>query len=348
MVKLHEMYIIFKKRGLPAFHLKFREAEQLHPDLVSGFITAIQQFAKELHPVERKDINLIKRDDFVIMIEDGERVFGAVIANMEDKDARTILKRVVNAFEDEYEEHLDDFGVNTIIFESFKELAIKEFGSLLVNPFYIPQLIKEQQEIPDDPLFQKIVALIDGETNINEIAHTLSLPIEEVCQEIALLQNRNIIEVKVKIEEYDIFSPTEKATEAFSRETKAHKNILTLFGERGIDILYSLDGKRSLKDIIEELQIPFNQLLKVINHFLTEEYVNWVDLYPIMRQLPYEKIMELVPDKENQALAFTLMNMCDGTYSLSAISRKLDIPIDEIKKFFKVFGQNIRWLKKKF
>jgi hypothetical protein len=347
MVKLHELYIIFKKRGLPAFHVKFREAERLHPDLVSGFITAIQHFAKELRPDQRKDINLIKREDFVIMIEDGEKVFGALIANFEDKDARDILKRVVNLFEEKYEAHLDDFGVNTLIFEKFKDTAIREFGSLLINPFYIPQKIEEEGKLLEDPIFNKIFAAVDGQTNINEIAHSISIPIEEVCQAIALLQSRNIIELKIKIEEYDIFSPTEKATEAFSRETKAHKKIKELFDESGDEVLYSLDGKRDLKDVMDELKLPFNQILKIIKYFLTERYVNWVELYPIMRQLPYERIIKLVPDKESQALAFTLMNMCDGTYSLSTISRKLDIPRAELKKFFDVFGSNIRWLEKK-
>ncbi len=347
MVKLHEIYIIFKKRGLPALHVKFRPAEQMHPDLVSGLITAISHFAKELRPDEKKDINLIKREDFVIMIEEADKIFGALIAASEDRDARIIMKKILNKFEDEFDKDLDDFGVNTLIFDKFKEVVVREFGALLINPFYVPELVKPKDEIPEDPIFSEIITLIDGETNTSQIAHSLSIAEEEACQVIALLQNRNIIDLKIKIEEYDIFSPTEKATEAFSRETKAHKNLIQMFGDSGIDVLYSLDGKRDLKEIANELQIPFNKLLKIIKYFLSEGFINWVELYPIMRQLSYQKILELVSDKESQALAFTLMNLCDGTYSLSAISRKLDIPRGELKKFFKVFGMNIRWLEKK-
>ncbi|NVM55188.1 MAG: hypothetical protein HWN66_15890 [Candidatus Helarchaeota archaeon] len=347
MVKLHEIYIIMKKRGLPAFHAQFRHAERLHPDLVSGLLTAISHFAKELRPDEKKDINLIKREDFSIMIEDGNKTYGAVIADFDDKDTRTILKRVVNAFEEEFDKELDDFGVNTIVFEKFKDVVVKEFGALLINPFYFPHLLETDQELPDDPLLKKIVNLIDGNKNLNEIALTLSISVEEVCQNISLLESRKFVEIKIKIEESDIFSPTEKATEAFSRETKAHKKIIDLFGDAGIDLLYSLDGKKDLRDIMAELQIPFNKLIKIINYFLTEEFISWVELYPVMRQLSIENLVNLTSNKEDQALAFTLRNMCDGTYALSTIARKLNLSKSEIKQFLKVFGNNIRWIERK-
>jgi hypothetical protein len=254
---------------------------------------------------------------------------------------------LINAFEEEFDKNLDDFGVNTLIFEKFKDTVVKEFGVLLINPFYFPVLLKTDKELPDDPLCNKIVNLIDGERNINEIAYSLSLPMEEVCQIISLLESRNLIELQLKIEEADIFSPTEKATEAFSRETKDHRNLIELFGEVGIDVLYSLDGKKDLKEIMNELQLPFNDLLKMLKYFLTEEFISWIELYPVMRPLSTERLMEIASTKGEQALVFTLRNICDGSYSLSSISRKLKIPKDEIRKFLDKFGRNVRWIEKK-
>ncbi len=346
MVKLHEIYIILKKRGLPAFHAKFGKSE-LHPDLVSGLLTAISHFAKELRPDQQKDINLIKREDFTIIIEDGNKTYGAIIADFDSKDARVILKQVIDKFEEEFDKQLDDFGVNTLIFDKFKDVVVKDFGSLLINPFYFPSLLESEQTIPKDPLLKKIVGLIDGNKNISEIAHELSIPVEEVCQNIALLENQKFVELKIKIEEVDIFSPTEKATEAFSRETKSHQKILELFGELGIDILYALDGKRDLKDIKEDLKTDFGELLKIIKYFLTEEFISWIELYPVMRPLSFEKLIEIAPSGEEQGLAFTLRNLCDGSYALSIISHKLEMTKAEIKKFLEKFGTNVRWIEKK-
>ncbi|MHA1264222.1 MAG: hypothetical protein ACTSRS_03220 [Candidatus Helarchaeota archaeon] len=346
MVKLHEIYIIFKKRGLPAFHARFGRGE-MHPDLVSGLLTAISHFAKELRPNEQKDINLIKREDFTIMIEDGNKTFGALIADFEDNDARAILKRIINKFEEEFDKELDEFGVNTLIFEKFRDVVVRDFGALLINPFYIPQIIDQTQQIPDDPLIKRLMPLIDGIRNLNEIAQIVSEPVAEVCQVVSVLENRGIIELKLKIENSDIFSPNEKATEAFSRETKSHRKILKIFGEMGIDVLYALDGKKDINDIREELQISFNDLVKIIKYFLKEGYINWVELYPVMRQFPTEKLLEIASTSEDQALAFTLRNICDGTYSLSMISQKIHLPKEKIREFLKRFGNNIRWIEKK-
>lgn len=346
MVKLHELYIIFKKRGLPAFHAKFGRGE-LHPDLVSGLLTAISHFAKELRPNEQKDINLIKREDFTIMIEDGNKTFGALIADYEDKDARNILKRVVDMFEEEFHKDLDDFGVNTLIFERFQDVAVREFGALLVNPFYIPQLIDSTQNIPNDPLIEKIVPLIDGQKNLNQLAYEIGEPIDEVCQGVSILESRGIIELKLKIEEVDIFSSSEKATEAFSRETKSHQKIIDLFGEQGIDILYAFDGKKDLNDIMMELKIPFAEIVKITKHFLSAGFINWVELFPVMRHLSTEKLVEYTSTSEEQALAFTLLNLCDGTYPLSFIAQKINRSKGKIKAFLKRFGSNIRWIEKK-
>jgi hypothetical protein len=346
MVKLQGLYIILKLRGIPAFSTEFVHAN-LHPDLISGFLTAISHFAKELHADKQKDINLIKREDFVIMIEVGNKIFGALIADSDDRDARAILKRVLNLFEEEFDKDLDEFGINTLVFENFKDVVVREFGSLLVNPFYFPKLIKTDEDIPMEPPIDKILPLIDGEKNLSEIAFELSLPVEEVCQAISLLESKNYVELKIKIVLEDIFSPTEKATEAFSRETKYHRNIIDQFGDIGIDVLYALDGHKDLGDINDELQIPFNDLLKIIVYFLEEEFISWVELYPIMRGMSPEQIMDLTSNGEEQALAFTLLNMCDGTYPLSSISRKLELSRGEIRRFMKKFKNNVRWIEKK-
>lgn len=346
MVKLHGLYIILKQRGIPAFSTEFTHAN-LHPDLVSGFLTAISHFAKELHADKQKDINLIKREDFVIIIEDGNKTFGALIADFDDKDARAILKRVIGQFEEKFEKDLDEFGINTLLFENFKDVVIKEFGPLLINPFYFPKLIKTDTAILQDSSIEKILPLIDGEKNINEIAYMLTLPIEEVCQAISVLESKNIVELKIKIEELDIFSTTDKATEAFSRETKYHRRIIDQFGNIGIDALYALDGKKDLKEIQKELQIPFKDLHKIIIYLLEEEFITWIELYPIMRQMAPDEIVALAPDSQEQALAFTLMNICDGTYPLSSISRKLELPRGEIRRFLKRFRNNVRWIEKK-
>jgi len=346
MVKLQGLYIILKLRGIPAFSMEFVHAN-LHPDLVSGFLTAISHFAKELRSDKQKDINLIKREDFVIMIEDGGKIFGALIADFDDRDARAILKRVLNLFEEEFDKDLDEFGINTLIFENFKDIAVKEFGSLLVNPFYFPKIINSDENIPMDPPIDQILCLIDGEKNLSEIAYEASIPVEEVCQAISLLESKNYVEMKVKIVLEDIFSPTEKATEAFSRETRYHSKIVDQFGDTGIDVLYALDGKRDLGEINDELQIAVNDLLKIIVYLLEEEFITWVELYPIIRGISPEQIMALTSDSVEQALAFTLLNMCDGTYPLSSISRKLELPRGEIRQFLKKFQNNVRWIEKK-
>ncbi|NHI92001.1 MAG: hypothetical protein EAX96_05820, partial [Candidatus Lokiarchaeota archaeon] len=120
------MMIINKESGVTMYQRSFFETK-LDPDLISGFLTAIQSFGLELSTEESSMKKLVYRD-FQIELEDGDYVRAALIMEGEVTQflMRSLLK-FVNRFERTFAEHLENWDGRLQQFEDADKIVDEEF-----------------------------------------------------------------------------------------------------------------------------------------------------------------------------------------------------------------------------
>ncbi|TXT67265.1 MAG: membrane protein of unknown function [Promethearchaeota archaeon] len=124
------LYVI-QKSGVPIYTEplvqtlgKKRENDET---LISGALTAVSSLMQEI--AENKDpLKLIKQEGFSIIIEEGNKVFVAVISLKDLKSIRAKIKAFLEKFEEFFEELLDHEVCDTLAFSPTKKL-VEEFFS---------------------------------------------------------------------------------------------------------------------------------------------------------------------------------------------------------------------------
>ena len=105
----HYLLIIYKLSGLCLFSYKFSPGE-FDPDLISGFLQAIQSFGSEFSTSQESGMKRLSYKDFEIIIEEGEFIrvalvgIGKITSYLDDR-----LKDFVTLFSDQFREDLVRF-----------------------------------------------------------------------------------------------------------------------------------------------------------------------------------------------------------------------------------------------
>ncbi|MHA1270577.1 MAG: hypothetical protein ACTSPY_12365 [Candidatus Helarchaeota archaeon] len=138
--KLSYLIIMNKESGIMLYQHNFIEVD-IDADLVSGFLTAIQQFGSEL----KKESSIIKKIEykgFEINIEDGNWVRTALIINgTSSKSIEEMLTSFVKLYENEYSRRLIKWTGDVSIFEDSK---------VIIEDFFTPKTTKEKNLIQTD------------------------------------------------------------------------------------------------------------------------------------------------------------------------------------------------------
>ena len=98
-INLQHVMIIYKKTGTSIFFKSFAD-EVLDPDLISGFLTAVQSFGKELK--SQKNLNEIAYGDKVLLFSDGDYIRVTLVLG---KSASPYMKRNLAKFIGKFEAH---------------------------------------------------------------------------------------------------------------------------------------------------------------------------------------------------------------------------------------------------
>ena len=134
----HYLLIIYKLSGLCLFSYKFSPGE-FDPDLLSGFLQAIQSFGTEFSSSQEAGMRGLSYKDFEIIIEEGEYVrvalvgLGKITGYLEDR-----LKDFVTLFSDQFRDDLAKFEGRI---EQFRPAEV-----LIKNLFGVPQSTLEGGE----------------------------------------------------------------------------------------------------------------------------------------------------------------------------------------------------------
>ncbi|MHA1798461.1 MAG: hypothetical protein ACTSVY_08420, partial [Candidatus Helarchaeota archaeon] len=124
---LKYLMVIHKETGLTIYEKGFYGTE-FDPDLIGGFLTAIQNFGSEISSQETAMKKLVYKD-FQIELEDGDYIRAALILNGEPtKYLIKNLLKFVNSFENTFRDELQDWAGNLKIFRE-KEDALSDLFS---------------------------------------------------------------------------------------------------------------------------------------------------------------------------------------------------------------------------
>jgi hypothetical protein len=118
---LSYLLILDKKSGLTLFEKNLGDL-QINPDLVGGFLQALQSFGMELAPSETS-MKTISYENYQFQIESGEYIRAALIIRGKPNEFLvTKLPLFVKKFEDAFKEHLVIFTGNMAVFNGATEL----------------------------------------------------------------------------------------------------------------------------------------------------------------------------------------------------------------------------------
>ena len=127
---LQYIMVIVKGAGLSIYQYDFTTSSQVDADLISGFLTAIQDFGMEISRGEDTSMKKLAYKNFQIELEDGEHTKAALILKGEPIEFITKrLKNFIKHFEVKYIDNLgENFLGNVSIFRDADALVKKNFA----------------------------------------------------------------------------------------------------------------------------------------------------------------------------------------------------------------------------
>lgn len=114
--------MILTKDGLLLLDYKFRGGtgalNKSDPDLVSGLLSAILSVSKE---TSGGVVETIQQDRYKVVVSEGEFVYVLLFIDEESRELELVAKRIVNKFEKQFADHLDNFITDVDVFKAFAD-----------------------------------------------------------------------------------------------------------------------------------------------------------------------------------------------------------------------------------
>ena len=199
---IQAVYILIADSGLCVLDRKYGEAD-MDPNLISGFLTALIQFGRELSDGNRVHVIDFGAFDICLSLKDNVIVAATVDKVDDGNAAMAVLGEVNNTFSDKYGGMLAEWDGNLEPFESFhtvldeitKDGRASETKIVVpvltgkVNPMIV-RLGQMSQETFD------IAKKCDGKLTTRDIADQLGLHLKEVQKSLNTLEEMKILEWK--------------------------------------------------------------------------------------------------------------------------------------------------------
>ncbi|MHA1963023.1 MAG: hypothetical protein ACW97G_00435 [Candidatus Thorarchaeota archaeon] len=199
---IQAVYILIADSGLCVLDRKYGEAD-MDPNLISGFLTALIQFGRELSDGNRVHVIDFGAFDICLSLKDNVIVAATVDKVDDGNAAMAVLGEVNSAFSQKYGSMLQEWDGNLEPFETFyttldeitKEGRASETKIVVpvlkgkVNPMLV-RLGQMSQETFD------IAKKCDGKLTTRDIADQLGMHMKEVQKSLNKLEDMKILEWK--------------------------------------------------------------------------------------------------------------------------------------------------------
>jgi outer membrane protein OmpA-like peptidoglycan-associated protein len=116
--RVEQVFLIHKKTGLPIGHAAASAVAMQDPSLVSGMLSAIQDFVRDsFHTSQGQGINRMNVSDLDVWIEEGPyAILACVIRGIAPRELRDRMAEVLENVHREYSAQLDEFDGDTAPF----------------------------------------------------------------------------------------------------------------------------------------------------------------------------------------------------------------------------------------
>jgi hypothetical protein len=117
---VEQVFLIHRESGLLLRHVAAKAGASQDPDLISGMLTAIQDFIRDSFGVQgHEGLATVQIGELTVWIEQGpQAVVAAVVRGSGPRELRTLFQEAVEAIHLEQRENLEDFRGDTAPFES--------------------------------------------------------------------------------------------------------------------------------------------------------------------------------------------------------------------------------------
>ncbi|MHA1618100.1 MAG: Ig-like domain-containing protein, partial [Promethearchaeota archaeon] len=215
-INIQHVMIIFKSWGTSIFFKSFSD-DIIDPDLISGFLSAVQSFGKELK--SQSALNELSYGDKILQFSDGEFIRVTLVLS---KSASPYLKRnlskFVSVFEVEFKETLEKWRGQLNVFPGTEDLIDEVLKTSVILPHKFNQDVKKPKDISrvlTKQLLGTAKSLIADDRPFLFLAQILQQAIDETGKEapeiilsITELLDRKIL-IPVKIEQITTVEITE-------------------------------------------------------------------------------------------------------------------------------------------
>ena len=199
---IQAVYILIADSGLCVLDRKYGTAD-MDPNLISGFLTALIQFGRELSDGNRVHVIDFGAFDICLSLKDNVIVAATVDKVDDGNAAMAVLADVNNAFSKIYGNMLQDWDGNLEPFEAFYQKldGITKDGHASESKIIVPilkgkvspmlvRLGQMSQETFD------VAKMCEGKLNARDIADQLGMHLKDVQKSLNTLEDMKILEWK--------------------------------------------------------------------------------------------------------------------------------------------------------
>ncbi|MFW9934830.1 MAG: hypothetical protein ACFFDU_04760 [Candidatus Thorarchaeota archaeon] len=210
MAHLYSLYVVYRD-GRTLLQKDF-QIENMEPDLVTGFLSAVSMFlsdlvgrisetGQQLRALEREDgrLRIIDREDVKILLEYGKNIYVAVFSTDDLVAIRERMRALINIMEREHSEILENWLGDLGHFRDIAPQIDLLFRPLAISERYVPVRVHTMPKSQIAEQFHPLLDLVDGQRSIGDLAQTLNQPVFQVMLDYFTLQNQGAVELERKI-----------------------------------------------------------------------------------------------------------------------------------------------------
>jgi len=210
MATLYSIYVVYRD-GRTLLQKDF-QIENIEPDLVTGFLSAVSMFlsdlvgrlsedGQKLRTLEREDgrLRIIDREDVKILLEYGKNIYVAVFSTDDLIAIRERMRTLINIMEHEHGAILENWLGDLGHFRNIAPQIDLLFRPYAISERYVPIRVHTlpKNHVPVE--FHPFLEVIDGKRSIEELARVLHQPIFQVILDYFTLQAHGAVQLERRL-----------------------------------------------------------------------------------------------------------------------------------------------------
>jgi hypothetical protein len=210
MAQLYSLYVVYRD-GRTLLQKDF-QIENMEPDLVTGFLSAVSMFlsdlvgrlsedGQKLRTLEREDgrLRVIDREDVKILLEYGKNIYAAVFSTHDLVAIRERMRALINIMEREHGEILENWLGDLSHFRNIAPQIDLLFRPFAISERYVPIRVHivPKTSVPEE--LHPLLDAIDGNQSIKELAQKLRQPVFQVMLNYFTLQGHGAVQLERRL-----------------------------------------------------------------------------------------------------------------------------------------------------